>query len=502
MIKQPPEKQCGYALIAVIVILAIAGMALSGSLLQSAVGLRTMDNSEQRSSDYMEAEASIAKTISWLRKNSQSMVKPFRRGELYTHIRRVNQPKVGNNNTIYPMVPVKVLGPNANNAYRLVSDPSLGSGHYPPTENITTNTAFDAQAEFAAADFGNAMVQMTLVEVVAKEESKDYGNPPNAAPETDFYPVYRIDAVSSSDAGAHLTAYVKGNVINLFDMSFYGESYLELRQPCDSYNAKDGAYGGSNKLANCIVGSNSTAAVHKSENIYGEIKTNGDINAESPYGGEACADFEAGCPNKGETCAGEDCGVPLLEQFDTWPEYCPSNQGDLTISTDTTLTVASDDPGDRCWGTVTVGTGATLTLETTQFDYYFQNLVFQHNTSVIMAEPDDGSSTVTLFLLELDGDNLNGNQSVNALGQPGTFTIVYLGTSTLTLNGNADMQLALVAPNARIDMLGTFDFYGAILAQELNLSGNGSVHYDESLGGTGPVVNVQYKEKSLLQQYR
>ena len=495
--------QQGYVLVSVVITLSMAGLLLSGSMLQSTLNMHTTERMEQRSVDFLAVESGISRAESWLRLNSQSMVKPFRRDQMYNLFERVATPVVGANDTGTFQVASKIKLKGTNNTVFLVNDASLGTASFPATENITTNIVFDTVSEFAAANLGDALVRITLYDIIAKDPTKDYGAAPNPSPETDFYPVYKVDALTSLDSGAHVSSFVTGNVINIFDMSFYGEDYLEFRQSCDSYDSSVGSYNTStNRNANCSVGSNSQAAVHKSEEVYGSIRTNGTINAASPYGGEACADFVSGCPNKGETCSGEDCGVPLLEVFDPWATYCPTSQGNLTITSDTTLSLASNNPTDNCWDTVTINNGVTLTLDTTDYQYFFKSIVFKHNTSTINVSPATSGEVVELYTEEFDGGKLNGNQAVNASGDPGEFTIYYLGTDTLTLNGNADMNLAMVAPNARVAILGNFDFFGALLAKELNLSGSGAVHYDESLGGGGAIVDVKYRQNSVQQNYR
>ena len=493
----------GYALLTIVMVLSLAAMLMSSSLLQSATGLRTSDAANVRAENFASAESSIERAVSWLRQNSQKMVLPFRREEFYNKMSRAGA-AVGSNDTSAFQVPTRIRMSGNNNTVMLVSDNILGSANYPATEDITTNIAVVAAAEFAAADFGDAEVRLTLVDVVAKEPTEDFGNPPAAAPTTDFYPVYRLDAMTDIDSGSHVTAIVTGNVVNLFDIGFYGETYLEFRQSCDSYRSSDGPYSAGTRRANCVVGSNSTSAIHKNEEVYGSIKTNGDIDADPPFGGEACADFIAGCPNKGETCAGEDCGVPLLEDFETWSSYCPTDQGALLVANGTTmdLTLSSGDPMDNCWDTVTIEQNAKLVLKTSDYPYFFKTIIFDHNTAQMEADPATAGGVIQLFVETLDGNSINGNQAVNASGLPHQLIMYYLGAADLTLNGNADMYLALVAPNAHVDVLGNFDYYGALLANSLNLSGSGAVHYDEDLGGTGMIVNVQYRHKTTSPRYR
>ena len=232
------------------------------------------------------------------------------------------------------------------------------------------------------------------------------------------------------------------------------------------------------------------------------IKTNGTITATAPFGGEACSDFASGCPNKGETCAGPECGVPLLDSFSLWAIYCPTNQGSLTIASDTTLAVASALPTDKCWGHVTINNSTTLTLETTTIPYFFETLELSHtSSSSINIVPTTANGYVELYVLNIDGNNMNGNQAVNSTGTATQFFMYYLGSADLTLNGNADMNVALTAPNAGVTISGNFDFSGALLAKRATVTGSGGFHYDEDLFGKGRVNDVQYRIKHITHSY-
>ena len=47
-----------------------------------------------------------------------------------------------------------------------------------------------------------------------------------------------------------------------------------------------------------------------------------------------------------------------------------------------------------------------------------------------------------------------------------------------------------------------FELDIALLAKRLTLSGSGAVHYDEDLGGSGSITNVQYRVATENQLYR
>ena len=289
-----------------------------------------------------------------------------------------------------------------------------------------------------------------------------------------------------------------------FDYGLYGEDYLELRQACDSFLSSVGSYSSAIKRANCVAGSNSTSAIHKNEEIYGTLRTNGTITATPPFGGQTCADFTPNCPNKGETCAGDDCGVPLLDDFKPLAQYCPSTLPNPP-ATGGTLTIPanpeSTNPPGNCWNTVTVNAGKTLMLTSVGSPYYIKTLNLA-NSAVLSISPSVANGTVEVYVETIVGDKFNGTQMVNTSGRPTQFILNYIGTNALLLNGNAAMNVALTAPFASVTVSGSFEYSGALLAKQTYLTGSGGFHYDESLGGSGPVTDAQFRLKDLIPYYR
>ena len=61
--------------------------------------------------------------------------------------------------------------------------------------------------------------------------------------------------------------------------------------------------------------------------------------------------------------------------------------------------------------------------------------------------------------------------------------LVYGGTGNIVLTGNSAASAAVYAPNATAQLRGTADLYGSIVASQLTIPGNASVHYDRNLQG-------------------
>jgi hypothetical protein len=68
--------------------------------------------------------------------------------------------------------------------------------------------------------------------------------------------------------------------------------------------------------------------------------------------------------------------------------------------------------------------------------------------------------------------------------KPENLKIIVLGTGrTVDLNGSSALYADIYAPGAALDMHGTGDTYGALVAKSISMTGTSAVHYDLSLKG-------------------
>src|SRR5690606_16706653 len=132
-----------------------------------------------------------------------------------------------------------------------------------------------------------------------------------------------------------------------------------------------------------------------------------------------------------------------------WDEYCPPASGPypdyiVPANQKRILNTAG------CYNSVTLNNRSQLELTVTSAPYFFKTLSVSggHPQTQLQVNPSPADGTVQLYLLTLVTNNLNGNQTVNPTARPSQFRVNYLGTSDLTLNGNANFGMALTAPNA------------------------------------------------------
>lgn len=498
-------RQDGYVFLGVLVLLAVSAVIVAASLSLTSTDARTTRAQRIHSENYYLAEQSLNSALSWLRQHSTSLALMFSRSNFYENFERANHSVGANEGTVFS-IPTAIRMASSSNSVFLANDAGLGTNSFPTaTVDAATGATFNPQDSFAAADFGSSMVRITLVDAIARDPSKDFGNPAdgNPAPETDFSPVYRIDSMQGLDSGAHIFGYVVGNLVTDYGVGFYGKELVDFRQACDSYISNNGAYSDSTKRANCSVGSEQVIQIHQQEAIYGKATATGNFNTEEPYGGSVCADFEPNCPNPGETCEGPDCPQIALPVYKDWAVYCPSNQGDLVVernSTFSSLTVDGDLPSQKCWNKLTINPSQTLTLRTTTFSYFIDTFDIANN-AVLNFSPDPGTATINLYVRKFVGDKFNGNQLFNVNNKPYQLRIHYLGTDALTMDGTAAINAFLVAPYASVTISGNFTYQGGIKALQLYATGSGNLHYDES-GDVATISDVTHRLRNVSERYR
>jgi len=500
---QLKDNQNGYALLAVIIFVALSGLILAQSLNITSSSIQTEHSASVRTDVYYQSEEALAIAASWLRSHSEDMASLFHRDNFYAVFDR-SAPLSGTNDTGSGALPTKLkLKSTSDSVILSKGGPSLPDSNFPVSNNISSGAVFDSAQMFTGAALGDASVRITLVDAIPYKAGKDYGDPAlgNLAPETDFQPVFRVDSLSSDSDGAHVYAYVLGDLDYNDDFGFFGRDYVELRQSCDSYLSDEGHYTSGSKRSNCTIGSHGEIRVHQSEALYGSGKTNGEILTSSPWGGGICADFD--CNTEGEACQGAGCAVPnVLPEYDPWNIYCPVNQGSPDIGNGTilTLTVASDQASDKCWEEVKTRPNSVITFTTTAHPYFIESFDIHNNSEIIFA-PDQAGGVINLHVKSFNGNKFNASQMINVNNSPVQLKIHYLGYDDLEINGNAQMRAFIIAPNAGVTLSGNSSFFGGIKATSLKATGNAGLHYDES-GDESELKDVKYSIRRLTQQYR
>jgi hypothetical protein len=143
-----------------------------------------------------------------------------------------------------------------------------------------------------------------------------------------------------------------------------------------------------------------------------------------------------------------------------------------------------------------------------------EQLDIDANSEVVISVTDTSGTTVqstgnaginipadsTLTIYASANVAIGGNGVLNgASGTPsepssfqiyGTRTATQAGVSgmqSIAVAGNGYLSGVIYAPNANVSVNGNGDTYGAIIANEVSMNGNGAFHYDEALGDLATV---------------
>ncbi|NMC64509.1 MAG: hypothetical protein GYA55_15190 [SAR324 cluster bacterium] len=272
------RKEAGYVMLGAIVLMAIGALVIASNLDLTSSSASMTRASRERSDEFMTAEQTLGFTASWLRSYSTSFTTIFGRSQFYSKFDRT-APSIGANDSGLFAVPTRVKLQGTNNSVILSKGAGLPSSVYPTTIDTITNLSFNPSAAFANANFGTDSVRVTLVDAVAVDSSLDFGDPDdgNVLPATDFNPIYRIDAMKSTDRGGHVFGYLAGSLVFDHGIGFFGKESIYMNEPCDSYLSNSGAYGGANRRANCTIGSEGQVCITNSSTLYGSIRTKGNF---------------------------------------------------------------------------------------------------------------------------------------------------------------------------------------------------------------------------------
>jgi len=126
-------------------------------------------------------------------------------------------------------------------------------------------------------------------------------------------------------------------------------------------------------------------------------------------------------------------------------------------------------------GNISVSSGAQVNF--LSGTYHVNSADLSGNSTVTI-----GGSTPVIFNVAGVGEttpiDFTGGTISNPSYQSQMFQIMYGGTGTIKLSGGSATALMLYAPLADAQLVGGSDFYGSLLAKQIDVSGGTRVHYD------------------------
>jgi hypothetical protein len=466
-------QEAGYTLPLALLFLAVGILIIGSNLLSIRTASRAPHTSPRGASSDIKVETAMNRAGAWLRSHSKNLVAGFSKEHFYSTFSR-GEFSNGTNDGHFP-VATKIKLPNTTYSVLLTSDSWLGVSNFPNTRGANGGIFYPAM-EFAAIDFGTILVKVTLVDAVPVDESQDFGPPPNSASGTDFNPVFRIDAFTKGDSGSHVYGYFVGSLQSSVPLGFYGSESVVLDRDCDSYNAREGAYRQHAKKPNCPLSSSGAVCLRTGKRVFGSVSTTGVFDGAASCGGSACSDVS--CAMEQSRCEGPHCTATKMPEFDAWEEYCPedSEAAAYAIGRGESRELRMPNNMPNCWSSVTVAPTGKVVLTSTRQPYFIRTL----SLGQLEIRPDSKDGTVQLYVQNIVGGTIEGSEIVNLAARPSQFVLNYLSESTLKLHTDVELSMSVFSPNARVEIAGGRDFFGAVAAKSLLAEGDGELHFDES----------------------
>ncbi len=237
----------------------------------------------------------------------------------------------------------------------------------------------------------------------------------------------------------------------------------------DSYDSRDGEYGGSNinQLGN--IGTNSTedncVDIDGNTDVYGNIASGPGSDLEDTMdidiGSNVYGDLYALSELKELPSLSPPEGLPVIDDVYKVPSNTSETLSVSGIYTDYHLEANS---------TVTVSGDVVL--------YILHD--FRLHTNTVVDIPEGSSLTVYIdHKLDPDANSKLNNISKNPINLRIIGTELYTGNTNF--DSNVEFHGVLYAPNSKVVFKTNSDFYGAIVSREFELDSNAEFHYDEAL---------------------
>lgn len=477
------QEERGYVMVGVMILLALGLIVSAGMLNSSATNAKARALVTTQADYYYQVETTLNAVVGWLQQNSKNLVTGFDASHFGPNF-DTGSPAVGDNEGQFFNVPTMVKMKGTNDSVILSNNPSFGTPAFPATTNIDTNAPFDAVSEFQNADLGQANARIVLV--WARETAGNYE------------PIFRIDVMTGNnpDRGVHSFSYVYSTLQSSNNaMQFYGRDSLTLNNgnnECYSYSytydAGTSTWSNGAPRSNCGVASDNTtdigAKVHG--NAYSLLDPG--VNINGPSGDVS-----------GNVCEGAGCHGYVLPVVNTYAGYCPTGGPSYNIkASDPDLTLNTG----GCYGSVQIANNKTVTLTDTSTPYYFSLLDFKANFAKIAFGNIPQGQKVTVYVDTVNNDHLNGNVWYNPNNAPHQVELFYIGTNNFKLNGTAALNMFFTAPNADVEVLGNFNYYGGIWAKSLTANGNARLWGDEEVAGVPSLNDIKFALRKTSQRYR
>ncbi|MGB8953361.1 MAG: hypothetical protein WCC06_11935 [Candidatus Aminicenantales bacterium] len=257
---------------------------------------------------------------------------------------------------------------------------------------------------------------------------------------------------------------------SLFDYGIFGDEGVELRGNAfiDSYDSRDGAYGGSNVGQNGHTGTNATAvgciSLRNNSKIFGNALAGPGADPDSVILIQNNSHVYGSLRSLSETES-----MPSV----TAPVGIPS-RGEFDLGSNRTATISESGQ----YSSFSVSSNSTVTITESVTLYVTGAFSLSSNAELIIAS----GVSVTMYFGGTFTEH--SNASINNLTQDPTKLQIY-GTDSfngaMEIRSNSDLWAAIYVPRAAVDINSNANIYGAVKARYIDIASNAHIHYDEAL---------------------
>lgn len=261
---------------------------------------------------------------------------------------------------------------------------------------------------------------------------------------------------------------------SVFDFGLFGNEGIHLNSNAliDSYDSRNGLYGGSNVKSQGDTGTN---AIH-----YGciSLDSNAEIHGDALSGPESNPE-DAIVTESGSHIYGEKLALSGLKEMPSIPapEGLP-NRGDYFLGSGGQDTISES--GEYSSFMLDNNTKVTITADVIL--YITGEYSMKSNTEMEIA----GGVSGVIYLGGSFVQNSNA-QFDNVSKDPSKLTLFGTDSFNGQMEWHSDQGFwgAIYMPRADVICPSNTDFYGSMIANSIDIYSNGKIHYDESLGGHG-----------------
>ncbi|HUU50114.1 MAG TPA: pilus assembly PilX N-terminal domain-containing protein [Nitrospinota bacterium] len=264
----------------------------------------------------------------------------------------------------------------------------------------------------------------------------------------------------------------------IFNMGIFADERITISSNAktDSYDSKLGVYGGSNIGSKGDVGTNGTSTSPAAVSLSSNAKIYGDAFIGEGGDPSSAISLSSNAEITGEkTAINEPVELPLMSA----PSGLPS-MGSISLSSNDQQIIS----GSGSYSSITLSSNSQLTIGGSgEVVISTGTLSLNSNTQLNVGS---GVTSVTIFVS--DSLSVSSNAKINSNTKDPTKMNIF-GTDSLTncsLSSNGGYFGTLYARNSDITVSSNVEIHGALIANRITLNSNARIHYDESLGRTGP----------------